>query len=412
MSSLPLKRITLPAFVALALATPAVAVAQEPAPTGAPLKATVELESAQLQVPPEAYGLACFTFPDCSLSGVSELATEGEAPVSFQSGAGATIGEGPLEYTETDGTVGRTIGCSIPPGDPVRSEIELLDGVAGELGIADVRNTPGANTIAVTLDPAGLGGESLPRELVERTEGGCGVTPEDHTLDMTVWWANFTAAHQDELDFENGGFVMDGLAWNNDDEAFVKTYQRPVNAGGFGVTPYTYQERTRVEVKPEYCPGPLGRIQSATANGQSLGINGMRFYPGQVVSAPPGSRLNFADGSVVELDKGGSWKVDYCAEKDTVFELPTSIKKIWIEVKKSLSGSDRKFEVRTDRAAAGVRGTKYQISYNDRKQLTRVAVKEGKVNLKGINGAKGRIMIRPGQVGIQKGKSKPKLVKR
>jgi hypothetical protein len=41
-----------------------------------------------------------------------------------------------------------------------------------------------------------------------------------------------------------------------------------------------------------------------------------------------------------------------------------------------------------------------------------VAVKEGSVSLKGINGAKGKILIKAGQVGVQKGKGRPRIVKR
>ncbi len=138
----------------------------------------------------------------------------------------------------------------------------------------------------------------------------------------------------------------------------------------------------------------------------------MHTYPGQVVSAPPGSKISFADGAVMELDKGGSFEVDKCAEGKTEFSVTRTLKKAWIEVKKALSGSDAKFNVRTDRAVAGVRGTKYQLSYDKPKQLTRVAVEEGVVSLKGINGAKGEILIKAGQVGIQKGRQAPKLVKR
>ena len=130
---------------------------------------------------------------------------------------------------------------------------------------------------------------------------------------MTVWHANFSGAHQDKWQ-RNGGYRIDGLTWDDRQDAFTKDYRRPVSLG-FGPLAYTYQEHTRVEVRPKYCEGPLNKVASATANGESLGIGGMHTYAGQVVSAPPGSKISFADGAVMELDKGGSFEVDKLAPR-------------------------------------------------------------------------------------------------
>ena len=394
----------------LALALPAAAAAGAPPgdPSGAPKEAVVELDVVQTDVPAAAFGLSCFTFPDCKTSGDAGFHAQAVVAAEYEEAENASGGTAPLEYVTTDGYVSRSITCRI--STPAYSGRDVVEGVSGELAVSDLRAGTAANTLAVTLEPGGESGNQLPKELVDASEGGCGVPEERHRVPMTVWNANFTGAHQDEWQ-QDGGFRIEGLTWDFHHAAFTKKYTRPVSVG-FGPLAYTYRAYTDVQVRPKFCEGPLNRIASATAKGQSLGIDGMRTYPGQVVSAPPGSKLSFGDGAVMELDKGGSFEVDKCAEGKTEFSVTRTLEKAWIEVKKALSGSDAKFNVRTDRAVAGVRGTKYQLSYNEPKQLTRVSVKEGVVSLKGINGAKGEVLIKAGQVGVQKGRHKPKLIKR
>ncbi len=394
------------AIAGLALATPAGAASPEP--SGAPKAATVRLDALQSGVPPAAFGIACLTLPDCTTSGDAVFHTQATVPVKYAAAENVSVGAGPLGYETVVGYVARTITCR--GASPAVSSRQLLRGVSGELAVSALRAGPDENTLAVTLDPAGESGGALPKEVVRAGEGGCGVPHENHLLDMTVWNANFTGAHEGEWQ-RDGGFRIDGLAWDENAEAFTRDYVRPVSVG-FGPLAYTYQENTQLEVRPEYCDGPLNRVSSATAKGESLGINGLRLFAGQIVSAPPGSKFRFADGAVIEVDKGGSFAVDECPENRTDFTITQSVKKFWVEVKKALSGSKAKFNVRTDRAVCGVRGTKYELSYDKPKQLTRVAVKEGVVSLKGIHGAKGQILVKAGQVGIQKGRRKPKIVKR
>ena len=392
---------------ALASSAPAAA-GDEQAASGAPKKAVVKFDAAQAEVPPPAFALTCFTMPNCSTSGTAALRTQAEVPVESPARDAAASGAAPLEYASAEGYVARSIAC--PNDPPAISDREVADGIDGELAVSDLRSGPGANTLAVTLDTGGRSGDELPTELVEAGEGGCGVPEEDHDIPMTIWHANFTGAHQDEWQ-QDGGFRIDDLAWDSGADAFTKLYARPASVG-FGPLAYTYRERTQLEVRPEYCEGPLNRVSTATANGESIGADGMRIFPGQVVDAPAGSKIRFSDGAVAEFPNGGSYEVAECADNLVEWTVSGSIRKAWIEVKKALSGSKAKFNVKTDRAVAGVRGTKYQLSYDKPKQLTRVAVKEGIVSLKGINGAKGQILIKAGQVGIQKGKKKPKLIKR
>jgi hypothetical protein len=265
--------------------------------------------------------------------------------------------------------------------------------------------------LAVTLNPGGDSGNEFPEEIMKRSDGGCSAPGQTIDQTATYWHYNFFWAHRGEGQEMSDDLELEGLSWDDDAGAFVKVYDRSVDIA-LGNTTYPVHERTRIEVEPEFCEGPLNRIESATADGQSLGLDGIRFYAGQVITAPPKSRLRLGDGSVVEIDKGGSFKIERCNENGSAMYLPQSVRKFWAEIKKTLSGSKAKFEVRTDRAVAGVRGTAYALSYNKRKQLTRVAVKEGSVSLKGINGARGKILIKAGQVGVQKGKGRPRIVKR
>jgi hypothetical protein len=413
MNSLTRKILTLGLGAGLLLTANAIAAPPAPEPTGAPLEARVELEATQREVPPEAAGFSCRSVPNCSTYGQITLFGTGDVTVTNDPDTGLTGGSGQLEEYVSSGignTLGRYVECRESPGNPFRSEGTFFDGTWGELFVKDVRGVPGSNALSVTLNPAGEDGESYPQENANYSEGGCGVARVSDTRYSTLWYGHFHYGHQDEWQ-EDGSLKFDGLNWDSARQAFVKTYQRPVTIG-LGVLPYTVQEDTRIEVRPNYCMGPVSHVSSATAAGQSLGLDGMRFYPGQVITAPPNSKLSFADGSVIELDQGGSFRVDKCLEKKTEFSITRTVRKAYIEVLKALSGSEAKYNVKTQRAVAGVRGTGYEITYIEHKQLTKVAVDHGVVSLKGINGAKGEILIRKGQVGVQRGKQSPELVKR
>jgi hypothetical protein len=165
-------------------------------------------------------------------------------------------------------------------------------------------------------------------------------------------------------------------------------------------------------LEPAFCRGSENRISSATGEGRSLGLDGASFYPGQVISAPPQSQINLADGSRMRLEKGGEFEIEKCAEDHTSLTFTNTVRKMWNYVKHSLAGSETKFEVKTKRAVAGVRGTKFAIFYDAKKELRKVWGIEHMVYLKGRNGAKGMVLVNPGQVAVQQGKGAPHLVKR
>jgi hypothetical protein len=387
------------------LAMPAVAPAKEP--DGAPKRATVKFESL-MGIPPDGYSLVCPPgIASCTTSGAIDLATEAEVPVTFSKNLGATYGTSPLECSKTEGTASMTFTCEGVP-EPFVSQLSVSGTTAGELEIASVKALPGTNLLAVALNHGGDTGEELPGETYARSDGGCGAPVNKTSPLMSTWYYNFYAAHRESQQPTSNDLELQGLFYNNG--AYTKSYDRIVNVSNGGTT-YPLYEQTRIEVEPEFCDGARNRISSATGEGHSLGLDGASFYPGQVISGPPKTLIRLADGGAMEMEKGGSFEIEKCEEDETGISITHSIGRFWTHVKKALGGSDAKFEVKTKRTVAGVRGTKFAISYDEKKELTKLWVLEHTVSFKGRNGAKGKVLVHAGQVAVQRGKGAPRIVK-
>ena len=384
------------------LAVPAGATAQV-VPDGAPKKAEVSFRSL-FGLPAPAY-VTCGNLANCTTAGNIDLTTAAEVPV--QSTAGSTRGVAPLPFASADGSVSRTYGCGAD-GNFV-SQVAPQSTVPGELEIAKIAAVPGTNTLSVALNTAGDSGNEFPQEIVERSDGGCNTPTQTIDQTMGLWYFHFYMAHRDTQDAITNDMVLSGLSYDAAAGVFAKDYERFVNVDAGGNV-YPVYEDTRIEVEPETCADKAYSVTSATADGQSLGLDGMRFYPGQVISAPAKAKMRLGDGSVIETDEGGSFSIEECETGRINFHLRQSIGSFWAKVKKALGGSDAKFEVTTERAVAGVRGTVFDVSYNEPKLKTRVEVKDGEVSLKVINGAKGKVIIEAGEVGVQKGKKRPKIL--
>lgn len=399
------------AFVALLLAAivPAAAgAADPPLKGGAPLAGEVRLQSL-VGLPPEAYSMFCTTQPDCRTSGNIDLETKATVPIEFDPLTLTTHGVDSLPYSKAEGSVQMSWACGSLPGRFVWN-MEVTGSRPGKLAVMDVQAVPGSNALSVTLDPGGEGDFDFPEETVDRSDGGCGAAVRHITQQMGTWYFNFHLAAREGGSIEKFGDVtFDGLTWKNG--VYTRDIDRFLNVG---YAPYRYPlyEHTRIEVEPEYCVGRQNRIASATSNGRSLGVDGMRFFPGQQFTAPPKTRIRLADGSEIELEKGGSFFIGACDTSMTRVFLRESVGKFWVHVKHAVSGPSKKFDVVTERAVAGSRGTIFEVSYNKGKQLTKVRVKQSKVSLKGRNGAKGKVLIKKGQVGVQQGRKAPRIVKR
>jgi hypothetical protein len=78
------------------------------------------------------------------------------------------------------------------------------------------------------------------------------------------------------------------------------------------------------------------------------------------VDAKSGVKLVLNDGSVLMLSANSQLVIteaEFAGQERKGFVGYLKLGKVWASVKKALSGSEAKFEVKTDRAVAGVRGT-------------------------------------------------------
>jgi FecR protein len=79
-------------------------------------------------------------------------------------------------------------------------------------------------------------------------------------------------------------------------------------------------------------------------------------------------KLTLTDESVLMLGEGSQLVIDeatFEGQDRKGFLATLSFGKVWAKVKKALAGSESKFEVKTKRAVAGVRGTIFRVDYGD-----------------------------------------------
>jgi hypothetical protein len=107
-------------------------------------------------------------------------------------------------------------------------------------------------------------------------------------------------------------------------------------------------------------------------------------------------KLTLTDGSMLMLGEGSELKIDeanFKGQEREGFSATLLIGKAWAKVTKALSGSNAKFEVKTDRAVAGVRGTIFRV---DAVKLARAATATGlakKAQVVTVNVVEGRVAV-------------------
>ncbi len=108
---------------------------------------------------------------------------------------------------------------------------------------------------------------------------------------------------------------------------------------------------------------------------------------GDLVETGPNSRLELAlpDKSVVRLGPSSKLRLDEAAfaEDSRSFKATLVLGKAWAKVS-SLFGSEKNFEVKTERAVAGVRGTIFRVD-TDQSKAVLVRVYAGAVAVAGNN---------------------------
>jgi hypothetical protein len=141
--------------------------------------------------------------------------------------------------------------------------------------------------------------------------------------------------------------------------------------------------------------------------GKPLSANDLKAYGfsdaggAQQIKTRAGQRLEFtmADGSVMRVDPNSSVEFDPCdpGYKDTSQKISVKLLlgKIWIHVLKA-TGGDRNFEADTERAYVGVRGTTFEVSYNEATETSIVHVIEGTVEFGDLNHEKS-VQVTAGQ---------------
>ena len=122
-------------------------------------------------------------------------------------------------------------------------------------------------------------------------------------------------------------------------------------------------------------------------------VKGTELQVNDVITVGPGTRIKIAlnDESVIALDENSELTIDEATfgQESKSFSARLGFGKFWAKVKKFVAGSDSKFEVKTDRAVAGVRGTIFRVDANtiaqsarpEKKQKQYVWVREGKVGV-------------------------------
>ena len=159
------------------------------------------------------------------------------------------------------------------------------------------------------------------------------------------------------------------------------------------------------------CRGPGNRISSVkTPSGNDYGLANSSFRLGQKVSASEPMTLEFRNGTVMRLDKGTSFEVDSCGDETDPTVLELLIGKLWTATK-SAAGAPP-FQVETERAVTGPRGTTYWVSYLPGPKRTTVHVVKGSVELRQRSGGRRQVLVKAGQTAIQQGSRAPRLTKR
>ena len=166
-------------------------------------------------------------------------------------------------------------------------------------------------------------------------------------------------------------------------------------------------------VRVRRCKGPLNEIDRVeTASGSDHGLAGTSVLQGQTIDATDEQvTLVFKDDIRIRFKKGTKVRVTKCLrEERTQWELDAG--EIWADFKKAVAGSDQKFKLEAGRTMSGPRGTTFSVAYSAARRRTTVRVFDGAVEVRGIRGVRGKVLVRKGQTAVQQGDSPPRITRR
>lgn len=121
----------------------------------------------------------------------------------------------------------------------------------------------------------------------------------------------------------------------------------------------------------------------AGGTAQVLGVGGP-IEVGDELAVQPGGNLALllTDGSTLMLAGGSRLRIDeatFSGLERQAFSARLLLGAVWVKVKEAVAGSPAKFDITTERAVAGVRGTIFQVELEG--EETRVDVEEGTVEV-------------------------------
>ncbi|MDQ3265664.1 MAG: FecR family protein [Myxococcota bacterium] len=133
-----------------------------------------------------------------------------------------------------------------------------------------------------------------------------------------------------------------------------------------------------------------GKAVRLSADGKKSALRvGAKVELGDTLRVERGNlKLRLTDQSVLMLGEKAQLRLDaaqFQGLERKRFGATLLAGSVWARVKKALAGSERNFEVATERAVAGVRGTEFRVDvrFLDGQSFTRVSVWEGSVYVRG-----------------------------
>lgn len=146
---------------------------------------------------------------------------------------------------------------------------------------------------------------------------------------------------------------------------------RSLHAALFGLLALTVSSVTLAD-EAEDVVGKVSALEgtahrSGSAGKEKLAVgSAVRLKDVIAVEAKSRVKITLNDESVIALDETSQLTIDEASFEEQTnarkgFSASLSFGKVWAKVKKAVGGSEARFEVKTDRAVAGVRGTIFRI---------------------------------------------------
>jgi FecR-like protein len=177
--------------------------------------------------------------------------------------------------------------------------------------------------------------------------------------------------------------------------------------------------------QPTPCEGKSNQIVSVRdAHGRTLddearkamGLGGSRFATGQSVvvpkDLPQGIEIEFYDYSIMRIASGSKLQINKCSDLDPIADpLKVRISLLLGEIWSKITPNSADWNIQTERAVCGNRGTTFSVKFDPGTATTTVVVEEGSMWLRNRFGKPTTIIINKSETGTQSHDSAPTLKK-